>query len=156
MLKLSLKRISLITEPGSRYLSRITVATRTAPAVTTGILTCLQQKNIPMDSITIVDCDGTSVNTGVKGGIIRLPEVHLGHPLQWLVCLLLANEMLLQHLLVHIDGMMQGPSVFAGPKEKALTKCEDNPVLQLKPITAPDHLPNIDIVKYPNMNQKYL
>jgi len=41
----------------------------------------------------VMGCDGTNVNTGAVGGVIRLLEEHLNRPLQWLVCMMHANEL---------------------------------------------------------------
>ena len=64
----------------------------------------LQRKGIA------IGCDGTNVNSGVKGGVIRLLELELGRPLQWLICLLHANELPLRHLLQKLDGVTHGPN----------------------------------------------
>jgi len=74
--------------------------------------------------------DGTNVNTGAVGGVIGLLEQSLGRPLQWLVCLLHANELPLRHLLQTLDGVTQGPKGFSGVIGKALTTCEELSVVQ--------------------------
>jgi len=50
-----------------------------------------------LKELTVVGCDGTAVNTGRTGGVIRLLELKVKRPLQWLVCLLYANELPLRH-----------------------------------------------------------
>ena len=47
-------------------------------------------------------------------GVIRRLEESFNHPLQWLVCLLHANELLLRHLFETLDGANTGPQGFSG------------------------------------------
>lgn len=54
-------------------------------------------------------CDGTAVNTGKYNGVIRKIELHLGRPLQWLICLMHANELPLRKLIEVVDGKTTGP-----------------------------------------------
>lgn len=68
------------------------------------------------------------VNTGPHGGVIRLLELQLKRPLQWLICQLHANELPLRHLLRYLDGNTTGPSSFSGPIGKLLESCEQLPV----------------------------
>lgn len=79
-------------------------------------------------------CDGTAVNTGHRGGVIRLLEEKLEKPLHWFVCLLHANEPPLRHLISHIDGQTSGPSTFTGPIGRRLSDCENLPVVEFTPI----------------------
>ena len=48
-------------------------------------------------------------------------EKHLERPVQWLVCLLHANELPLRHLIEKLDGGTTGPNVFSGPIGSSLT-----------------------------------
>ncbi|GBM60001.1 hypothetical protein AVEN_99940-1 [Araneus ventricosus] len=70
------EHLSLLKEPGSEYIGHV----------------CNK-----------VGCDGTSVNTAVKGGIISNMELILNRPLQWFVCQLHANELPLRHPFAHVD-----------------------------------------------------
>ncbi|CAH0562822.1 unnamed protein product [Brassicogethes aeneus] len=79
-------------------------------------------------------CDGTNVNTGWKGGIIRLIENDIKRPLQWCICLLHANELPLRHLLQSLDGDTKGPYSFLAPIGALLKHCQDMPIVQFKPI----------------------
>ncbi|CAG9838072.1 unnamed protein product [Diabrotica balteata] len=67
------------------------------------------ENSIALQEIKAVECDGTVVNTGIKGGVIRLLEEHLQKSLQWFVCLLHANELPIQHLSHHVNGNTFGP-----------------------------------------------
>ena len=77
-----------------------------------------------------VGCDGTAVNTGIRGGIIRLLEEALNRPLEWFVCQLHANELPLKHL----DGPTTGPQGFSSPIGKSLKNCEKLPIVDFEPL----------------------
>ena len=72
-----------------------------------------------MDDFAAIECDGTSVKTNRKGGIIKRLEDHLNKPLKWLVCLLLTNELPLRHLMKELDRGTNGPEDFGGFYGKA-------------------------------------
>lgn len=104
--------------------------------------------------ISVVGCDGTAVNTGPKGGIVRLLEVELKKPLQWFICQIHANELPLRHLILHLDGDTAGPGAFSGPIGKLLKNCENYPVVQFKSIKTT--LPEINIMGDLSTSQQYL
>ena len=93
--------MSLIQEPGSRYLGHVSPDNGSEKVVTASVTQFLSDNNIPTDKFVAVGCDGTNVNTERSGGVIRLLEEHYKKPLQWLVCQLHANELPLRHLLHH-------------------------------------------------------
>src|SRR5271156_5237745 len=94
-----------------------------------------------LDKLTAVGCDGTNTNTGKHRGTIRLLELELQKPLQWLVCQLHANELPFRHLLIHRDGSTSGPRGFSGPLGKQFAGCEKLPLVVFAPID--DDLPNM-------------
>lgn len=67
-------------------------------------------KSVPLIFFTALQmsltkiCDGTVINTGHKGGVIRLYEEYLQHALQRLTCLLHFSELPLRALFTKIDG----------------------------------------------------
>ena len=67
-----------------------------------------------------IGCDGTAVNIGCKGNVIKRQEDHLNKPLQWLVCLLHKNELSLRHIMKELDGGTSGPEGFGGLTGKHL------------------------------------
>src|SRR6218665_2745914 len=75
-----------------------------------------------------IGCVGINVNTGAVGGVICLLEEHLNRPLQWLVCMMHANELPLRHLINKVDGVTQGTKGFSGIIGRALMTCELLPV----------------------------
>jgi hypothetical protein len=106
-----------------------------------------------MSKVLGVGCDGTATNTGATGGIIRLIEIKLGKPLQWLPCQLHANELPLRHLMKHLDGGTSGPKQFSGPIGSALTNCELQPVCKFEAISC--ELPEVTMQNLSN-DQRYL
>ena len=77
----------------------------------------------------VLGCDGTVVNTGTHGGVLRLIETKLGRPLSWFVCQLHANELPLRHLCGALIGKTMGPKGFAGEIGSRLNVCEKLPVV---------------------------
>nr|CAI5823863.1 unnamed protein product [Callosobruchus analis] len=67
--------------------------------IANGILSYISKKGTSLTNLKLIGCDGTNVNTGWKGGAIRLIEEQLGRPLQWAICLLHTNVKPLRHLL---------------------------------------------------------
>ena len=118
------EHISMIKEPGSEYMGHVSPTNSTAVCIKTSILGFFFEKSINLDMLVALGCDGTVTNTGSKGGIIRLFELELKRPVQWLICQLHANELPLRHLFEHLDGSTSGPRAFSGPLGKALVNCE--------------------------------
>jgi hypothetical protein len=148
------EHLCLVGEPDAHYLGHISPSTGEAKSVSTGIISFLEENSIDVNELVAVGCDGTNVNTGAVGGVIRRLEEHISRPLQWFVCLLHANELPLRHLLQKLDGATSGPKAFAGPIGKALTGCEDLPPVEFQPI-AFDNCPSFDAVDLSN-DQQYL
>lgn len=73
-------------------------------------------------------------------GVIRLFEKHLNRTLQWFICQFHANELPLRHLFKHLDGDTVGPKAFSGIIGKALSTCENLPVVLFNKIET--ELPN--------------
>lgn len=144
---------SLLQEPGSSYLGHVTPKSGTAKDIKSSITDFLSLNKIAVDKVVAVGCDGTNVNTGKNGGVIRLLELGLQKPLQWLVCQLHCNELPLRHLLQHLDGPTSGPRAFSGPIGKALSNCEELPISEFEKI--PVNLPDVNISEL-STDQKYL
>jgi len=117
------------------------------------IVNFIATKNIDTQTFVAVGCDGTAVNTGNKGGAIKLLEKEYNKPLQWLIFLLHANELPLRHLLIHLDGSTTGPKAFSGPIGKALVNCQTLPVVAFEKIDVT--LPTV-ILEDLSTDQKYL
>jgi hypothetical protein len=147
------EHVSLIEEPGSRYLGHISPSTSSAKEIMRCIINYFSTSNISVDKLVAIGCDGTNVNTGQNNGVIRLIEVELGKPMQWLVCQLHGNELPLRHLLQHLDGPTTGPRAFSGPIGKALATCQLMPVTAFEKIDC--DMPTVDL-KSLSTDQKYM
>jgi len=147
------EHVSLIEEPGSKYIGHISPCGGSATKIKQSIMNHFTTNNISVDKLVAIGCDGTNVNTGRNKGIIRLIEEELGKPLQWLVCQLHGNELPLRHLLEHLDGSTTGPRAFSGPIGKALSTCQLMPVVAFEKVCA--DLPTVDLLSL-STDQKYL
>ena len=107
------------------------------------------------ENIKVVGCDGTNVNTGHIAGVIRRLEETFQHPLQWLVCLLHANELPLRHLFQALDGVTTGPRGFSGAIGKRLVTCSEQPVSSFAPVQLTEQLSSVD-PKELSTDQRYL
>ena len=67
------------------------------------------------DKIVIVGTDETASMTGRYNGFIRSLEEHLRRPLQWCVCILHTNKLLLRHVVLELDGTACSPDSFPRP-----------------------------------------
>jgi len=70
----------------SRYLGHVSPHTDEAKTITAAIVQFLKESKINNNELKAVGCDGTNVNTGAVGGVIRLQEEQIGKTLQWFVC----------------------------------------------------------------------
>ena len=113
----------------------------------------MNANDIDTGSLVAIGCDGTNVNTGNIGGVIRLLELRVNKSLHWFVCLLHMNELPLRHLLIHLDGTTHGPNSFSGPIGKLL-KNVDLPIVSFQPIEG-NLLSNIDADDL-STDQRYL
>lgn len=123
--------ISIVKEPESVYWGHVTPSGELAKFISSSITGVLRNKRDASDYIEAVRCDGTSVNTGEKCGVIREMEKDLGRPFQWLLCLFHFNELPLRHLFAHLDGTTSGPTSYTGSIGKTISKCEDLPIVSL-------------------------
>ncbi|GBN13581.1 hypothetical protein AVEN_120594-1 [Araneus ventricosus] len=69
-------------------------------------------------------------------------ELKLGKPLQWAICLMHFNELILRHLFEMLDGPTNGPKSYSGNIGKSLLTCETLPVTTFKIIDG--ELPTTD------------
>ena len=88
-------------------------------------------------------------------GVIRRLEKSFNHTLQWLVCLLHANELLLRHLFETLDRAFTGPQGFSGSIEKRLATCTQELVSSFKAVRLIEDLSNVDPKKL-STDQQYL
>lgn len=147
------EHIVLVSEPGSKYIGHVTPSSGSASNIKKGIVAFLEKK-ADFSSLIAIGCDGTVVNTGKKNGAIRMLELYLKRPLQWLICLFHANELPLRHLLQHLDGPTSGPRGYSGPIGKALQASENSPATTFLTIPS-ENLPAL-VPDDLSSDQKYL
>ena len=128
------EHISIIQEPGSHYLGHLTTQLGTARNISSSIMDFLQVNDIDYSQLIAIGCDGTAVNTGPKGGIIKLLEEKIDNPVHWFVCLLHTNELPLRHLIQTIHGKTSGPASFTGTIGKQLQDCDKSAIVMFEPV----------------------
>lgn len=149
------EHLVLVEEPQSKYLGHTTPSSGSAEHIKESIFEFFNSKSIGLDHLLAFGCDGTNVNTGIRGGVLRLIELELKRPIQWLVCQLHGNELPLRHLFHYLDGKTKGPSTFSGPIGKLLEACEKLPVIAYSPISVNSEMPDVNNVDL-STDQKYL
>lgn len=149
------EHISILREPGSIFLTHITTDDSKARTITDGIFERLVDKNIYTTSIKAVGCDGENTNIGIKAGVIRMIEEELKTNLQWLVCLLHANELPLRNLMRSLLGDTKDPNNFKGPIGIKLKKCETLPIVSFERIPISGKLQEFNTSAL-NTDNKYL
>lgn len=123
-------------QPGDKNLAHSTPITGTAPNILNSIIDCLNKNKIKFQNLKAIGSDGTVINTGNEGGVIRLFELHLNRPLTWIICLLHLNELPLRHIIYSIDGKSTSPISSGGPIGKAIEKWDNQPVVKFKQIVS--------------------
>lgn len=147
------EHVSVISEPGSNYLGHVSPSSGSAEDIKTALWDLITDRNINKSKLSAIGCDGMVVNTEKNAGVIRLLEMELGRPLQWVICQLHCNELPLRHILEHLDGATTGPRSFSGPIGKSLSNCEQLPIVQFQKIEG--QLPEVN-KKVLSTDQKYL
>lgn len=110
-----------------------------------------------IDSLSAITCDSTNVNVGEHGGVIRLLELYLKRPLQWLICMLHLNELPFREVFRMLDGETAGPGALKGAIGKLLDFDPCNlPVTNYKPITGNTKDMPQNIKSDLSQDQKYL
>ncbi|GBM16691.1 hypothetical protein AVEN_217964-1 [Araneus ventricosus] len=116
------------------YIGHVSPSSISSNGITQSIISRLSELSISLEKLEAVWCDGTVTNTGWKNGVNHRLENHVGHPLQWSICLLHFNELPFRHIFQHIDGQTAGLKSFTGPIEQQLTCYEKLPVVDYEPI----------------------
>ena len=79
------EHITIISEPGSHYITHTRPASSKSDSVAESITNALTDDELA--SILVIGSDGTSCNTGVNKGVITRIESHLDRKLHWNVCI---------------------------------------------------------------------
>lgn len=133
---------SVVGEPGEYYLTHLTPINGKGRTIAEDIYKALKDTELE-HNLSIVGTDGTASMTGKYNGSIRALEELFNRPLQWVVCLLHANELPLRHVFTKLDGTTNSPDTFTGPIGKNLNgTVSDWPVVAFKKISNP-HFPEL-------------
>jgi hypothetical protein len=114
------EHIVVVSEPDGHYRYHFTPVSGGAADIAFELFEFII-KSKSEDTLLAVGADGTSVNTGSKAGAIRRLELILRRPLQYVICLLHMNELVLRHLFRLLDGATSGPSAYKGEIGKIIT-----------------------------------
>ena len=99
---------TVCSEPWEKYLLHFTLNKTTdgkkcAEIIIDNLHKLLVERGIDQ-TLLIVGCDSTNVNTGGLGGVTYFLEKKLHWKLNWLVCALHTNELPLRRLIITLDG----------------------------------------------------
>jgi len=128
------EHITLIQEPESVFLGHSAPMNGSSQEIENSFFQLLSPN---LNNVLAIGCDGTAINTGSTGGVIARLEARLRHSVHWIICLLHTNELPLRHLFNAIDGKTSGPNCFTGETGKALSNCENLPVVAFESIPVP-------------------
>ena len=115
--------ITIISEPGGKYLDHISPENGTAPAIVKDLVPVIKATNSEK-SMKAIGADGTAVNTGHLGGVIKLLEDALGFSLQWVICLLHCNELQMKALIKFLDGETSSGNTWKGEVMMEVMACQ--------------------------------
>ena len=109
------EHITVLSEPGGKYLGQFVSSSGTAEDIANGLLAFCVDKRIGVFKINSLGCDRTNTNMGWKSGVIKRLEEKLGRYFHWIIRQLDCNELPLWHLLIRLEGKTCGPCQYTGP-----------------------------------------
>lgn len=104
------EHISMIANPGSFFVGHVASTSGSAKDIFEAITNSLTGSCHSIQNMKAIGCDGAPTNTGADNGIIRRFENLLQRPLQWLICLIHCNELILKAMINKLDGPTKGPN----------------------------------------------
>ena len=127
------EHISLVAEPCSRYIGHVTTLLGNATDECNVIYKfSLNELSGGLNELLVLGCNGTNVNTGWKGGVLRKLEEKLGRPMQGIVCLIHFNELPFRSIFEFINGPTSGPHTYTGPIGSKFPGCEKLSIVKYK------------------------
>ena len=152
------EHISIIEEPGSRYLSHVTPKDGTGKEIAKSLFKTVVNAEAT-DTVDVIGNDGCSGNNGADNGACACFERYMGKPLQRVNCLLHGNELPFKASMVRHMGPTKGPSSHQGPINKAIhdPHLNERPIVKFNKIDCPDFpvLPE-EVQKELSTDQLYL
>ena len=128
---------TVVGGPGTYYLTHLLTENGTGRTIAKEVYMSIKNTELA-EKIKIIGTYGTACMTGKFNGFIRSLEELVNKPLQWVICLLHANELPLRYIFIHLDGTTNSPATFAGPIGKKLGGVvSDWPIVQFKSIPNP-------------------
>lgn len=128
------EHIAFVQQPNSYFIGHKAVLNGTALAIKESIMDIVAEKEIPVDEIDAMGCDGTVTNTGCRAGVIRLLELEWEKIMQWIICMLHLNELPLRALIEKLDGPYKSKDMLSGPIGKMLKDVESLPIVEFEQI----------------------
>lgn len=122
------EHITIVKEPESKFVGYAIPVNSTGVEIQKAIVNFLHSEGYSLNHLVAINCDGTAVNTGFKGGVNACLERFLQRPLQWNVCLFHFNELPLKTLMTHLYGKQVGPGIWPGEFGCEILTCHQNPV----------------------------
>ena len=95
------EHVTVLAEPGSRYLGHSAPSSDIAKNIANSLIEICKEKQIDINKIQSIGCDGSNTNVGWKTGVIRRFEENFQRPLHWIICQLHGNELPLRQLLIN-------------------------------------------------------
>lgn len=148
------EHLVLIKEPGAEFITYVTPESGSAQNTVTAILAKLKQMNINLNDLICLGADGCLVNTGWRGGMLRLLEVELGWALQRSICLLHLIELPLRAVFEHLYGKSKSGNTLNGEIASDLEICHTFEIVSFKKIHVP-RFPKIEASEL-SQDQAYL
>ena len=105
--------------PGVEYVTHVTPEDGSGLTLAKELEATVREYDMPLK---VIGMDGCPLNTGPHTGAIRMLELFLGLPHQWVICGLHLNELLWWHILCTADGGTSGPDRLIGPVGSLLHK----------------------------------
>ena len=78
----------------------------------------LVQMGVDVSQVKCLGGDSTTLNTGVRNGIMTQLERLWGHKVEWVTCLYHIGELPMRKLLSELDGTTKSPDSFSGISQK--------------------------------------
>ncbi|EDV19921.1 uncharacterized protein TRIADDRAFT_61538 [Trichoplax adhaerens] len=114
------EHITMLSEPNHEYIGHVTPVQGSSKYIVDAMIDFFQSNRIFIDGLQVIGCDGTNVNIGPKGGVIRLLEERLNKPIHWFVCLLHLNELPFRRLFQQLDAVNEEVGLYTGPIGKSI------------------------------------
>ena len=149
--------MSVLEDTGSLYIDHCSVENGKAITIGQELIDVINNSD-SRESLRAVCSDGTNVNVGKDGGVIRYFELNVGRPLQRMICLFHFNELPFRHLFEFYFGKTTGPRTFGDEfGNKIIQDLTKLPIVNYSPISG-SSIENLteQVIRELTNDQKYL